>query len=447
MLKASEILKEMDGIVARAENESRGMTAEEVTEFDALKVRYDAAVIAEATAAQRATTETASRRILLAAAHADAALATAAPLATRTRSPGDAAPKTFASLAEFFDVVLSSDPRDSRQDPRLQFENYGDGKKQVGVLIPAEFGPRAEQRFDTGSSGGFLIPQQRSNEVLRIPPKAAIVRPRARVIQPGTPPDAEITFPALDQTGTVPGNVFGGVTVFHEGEGNTMQESDADFREVTLKPKQISGFIKLTNKSLMNSAALGAFCAQALPQAIDLAEDFDFISGNGLGRALGFLNAACAATKSVARTTGSTVKYADLVKMAARLLSDTGGVWLISRSCYEVIVQIQDNSGSAAGLGQYIFNAQTNELLGYPVVWNFRQPSLGSAGDVALVDLSYYLIKDGSGPFVAWSDQVYWTSNRTAVKIVFNVDGQPWLSAPFKNEDGYETSPFVSLAA
>jgi len=86
-------------------------------------------------------------------------------------------------------------------------------------------------------------------------------------------------------------------------------------------------------------------------------------------------------------------------------------------------------------------------LLGRPIIWHERSPQLGTAGDLALADLSYYLIKDGSGPFVASSEHVKFRENKTVFKIFWNVDGQPWLTAPFKQEGGYEVSPFVALGA
>lgn len=79
--------------------------------------------------------------------------------------------------------------------------------------------------------------------------------------------------------------------------------------------------------------------------------------------------------------------------------------------------------------------------------WNNRAPALGSKGDVVLADWSYYLIKDGSGPFVAASEHVLFQSNKTMIKVFWNVDGAPWLTAPFKEENGYEVSPFVVLNA
>ena len=95
-------------------------------------------------------------------------------------------------------------------------------------------------------------------------------------------------------------------------------------------------------------------------------------------------------------------------------------------------------------------NAREGEpttILGLPVFWYERMPALGTKGDLVLVNLDYYLIKDGSGPFFGASDQVYYTTNKTVFKIFFNVDGQPWLKEPMPLEGSpaNTVSPFVIL--
>ena len=100
--------------------------------------------------------------------------------------------------------------------------------------------------------------------------------------------------------------------------------------------------------------------------------------------------------------------------------------------------------------GNLIWNGNAREgelplLLGRPAIENERNPLLGQAGDIWLADMSQYLIKDGSGPYVAASEHVHFLSNKTVIKMFWNVDGQPWLTAPIKQEGGYEVSPFVKL--
>jgi HK97 family phage major capsid protein len=88
-----------------------------------------------------------------------------------------------------------------------------------------------------------------------------------------------------------------------------------------------------------------------------------------------------------------------------------------------------------------------NRILGIPFVINNRNPVLGSQGDLALLDLNYYLIKEGSGPYVAASEHVYFTSNKTVIKAFTNIDGQSWLSTtlPLEGSTANVVSPFVVL--
>jgi HK97 family phage major capsid protein len=85
-------------------------------------------------------------------------------------------------------------------------------------------------------------------------------------------------------------------------------------------------------------------------------------------------------------------------------------------------------------------------LFGLPIVFTGKTPVLGSTGDLMLIDFSYYLIKEGSGPYIASSEHVYFTTNRTVVKCFTMIDGQPWVKTPLTLEDGSTTvSPYVVL--
>jgi HK97 family phage major capsid protein len=87
--------------------------------------------------------------------------------------------------------------------------------------------------------------------------------------------------------------------------------------------------------------------------------------------------------------------------------------------------------------------------MGIPVLFHERVPGLGSKGDLCLVNFSYYLIKDGSGPFIRVSDQVQFLQDKSVFQILWNVDGKPWLEAPIAIEGSTTNtvSPFVVLAA
>lgn len=422
----------LDAAEAREET-ARTLTTEEQAEFDGLKSKVDALDAAE-TARVTAAAELATRRQEVLARRTAPTPAVPPAPAPSSRSVPLRGPevKEFSTLAEFCEAAVWN-PNDQRLEWR-------DSNRQERM--------RSEQRMDSGQTGGFLIPKQFLAEILRVSGPAAIVRPRARVIPAGSPPDAEIEIPALDQTGDSPNNVYGGVVVNWIAEGGAKPETDADFRNVTLKPKEVAGHIVMTDKFMRNSAAGAAFIASMLPEALASAEDFAFISGNGIGRPQGFIGSD--AQYVVGRDTNDSVTYNDTVQMLSRIKGN--GVWIANRALLPILSQIQDNSGGT-GVGAYIF-AQGNmqggipdSMWGHPIVWSERSPALGARGDLAFVDLSYYLIKDGSGPFIAYSEHVHFLNNKTVVKAFTNVDGNCWLTAPFTGQDGRKTSPFVVLGA
>ena len=143
------------------------------------------------------------------------------------------------------------------------------------------------------------------------------------------------------------------------------------------------------------------------------AEEFAFRQGDGVAKPLGILNSG--ASYAVNRGNANTVVYADIVAMNARLKGN--GIWFYNRSVLPQLQTMKDDDGRLiwqpnAAVGQ------PSMLLGAPAIENERNNMLGSKGDLVLADMSYYLIKDGSGPLVAASEHVYFTTNKTLVKII-----------------------------
>jgi HK97 family phage major capsid protein len=258
-------------------------------------------------------------------------------------------------------------------------------------------------------------------------------------------------MPALDQTGTTPGNVYGGVTVDWIGEGAEKPESSAALREIMLTPHEVAGHVVITDKLLRNWAAAGPLLERLLRGAVRSAEDDVFYKGDGVAKPLGVINSGAA--YGVNRAVSNEISRTDINGMTARILMRGGTpMWIGSQSVIPQLQNMRNEIGSPpAGDGALVWNPDArdnagNQLLGgYPIRWHNRAPTLGTKGDLSLVDLSYYLIKDGSGPFVAASEHVHFTKNKTVIKIFYNVDGQPWLTEPFKEENGYQVSPFVVL--
>ncbi|MBD3847100.1 phage major capsid protein [Bosea sp. SSUT16] len=422
--KHGKLVAEMTALLQKAEEGDRDLTAEEQTRFDELKAERDGL----ATRIDRLTEQRA----------AEAALDEVIPAAGRggqvqppARRPNEAATQ-FESFGEFMHAV-----RFRSNDQRLTFvENVGAEQGEGSDL-------RAEMRMDNDTQGGFMVPQQFRSQIMSIAPQDALVRPRATIIPAGNAPDAGLSMPVLDQGGSAPANMFGGVQFAWIEEGGAKPETNLGLGEFTLTPHEVAGHMKITDKLLRNWPAADGLIRQQFTLALAGLEDYVFQRGNGVTQPLGALNAP--ATKWVPRANANTITYIDIVNMVAVFLMRGGQpVWSMPQQALTKIATMVDPAG------HYIWKENARDgfagtLMGYPVRWNNRAPALGVKGDVLLADWSYYVIKDGSGPFVAASEHVEFLNNKTVIKLFYNVDGAPWMKAPIKEENGYEVSPFVGL--
>lgn len=421
MLKAllernARLLAQMETLSKAAEAEDRDLTDDEGSQYDALK--------AEMTALEPRI----ARARTLQEAQADAGASLGAIARNHPGAIATGGKKEFETMAEFLHAV-----RFRPNDQRLAYVD----RSAVDMS--------AEQRMDSGPAGGFAIPTQFRNELMRVPEQGAIFRPRARVIPAGSPPDAAITMMSLDQDGTTTGtSARGGVKVTWIGEGGQKPVTDTKLRQITLEPKEVAATMEATDKLLRNWQAAGSLIESLMRDAITAAEEDAFLNGNGVAKPLGVLNSTAAIT--IARG-ASGVTYNNLTDMLSKLLMRGGNpVWSLSQSELPKIMKITDPQGG------YVWQPNARDgvpqtLFGYSMQINEFNPQADAAGSISLLNLDYYLIKDGSGPFVASSEHVKFDQNKTMFKIFWNVDGQPWLKLPFIQEKGFQVSPFVLLGA
>lgn len=404
--RAQEFIDQMRAMLDLADGEERDLTDEETAQYAAME--------AEADKLQRdiERLEKLEEREAKNAAGGDKPYRVSYKRTSNT-------PSEFRNLGEFLFAV-----RFNRDDPRLAGVEY------------------REQSMGQGVEGGFAVPEQFRPELLQVQPQEAIFRPRCTVIPAGDPPDARITMPALDQTASE--NVYGGVVVAKVNEGGTKSETDLRLKEVSLEPGEVAAYITTSDKLLRNWQAASGLIGAQLRKAIIGWEDYQILRGNGIGGPLGILDAPCSIT--VSRTTASQIAIADLRSMYARMKFGGSLFWIASQTTLPQLLALADG-GSNLIFAPSAADGVPATLFGYPLYFADRSPALGSKGDLVLCDASYYLIKDGSGPFIEASQHVYFTSNKTVIKAFWNIDGKPWLSAPLPLEGSTTNtvSPFVVL--
>jgi len=433
-LNREQLLAAMQALLDAADAEQRELTAEESAKFDEFKRKVEAL---DVNTRRRAEVQAARDAAPATAAAASAPATAAAAVAGSPARPGVEQPKDFENLGEFMHAALLRP-----QDPRLAtlWREPRD--------LARERGMGAEQRMDTGSLGGFMVPEQFVTTIREVPVQSALIRPRADVIPAGSPPDAKITFPYLEQ-GTSE-NVFGGVEVdWVDGEGGLKPDTAGSLGQFSLQPNEWAAVLTVTDKLLRNWAAASSYFTKKIRQASTSFEDFQFFrTGTGVGRPLSILNSGA---KIVVASSGGagTVSFLDVVNMIAQHMVGPKSVWSISRALYASIVTLRNESpgdGSLIFVPGNITQGIPDTLMGIPIYWNDRAPAANVLGSLALLNLDHYLVKDGSGPFVV-SDGgiVNFKNNKTLIKVFGNVDGQPDMKEPFTLEGGFEVSPFIFL--
>lgn len=305
----------------------------------------------------------------------------------------------------------------------------------------------------SGSTGGYLVPQQFLPELMSIAGESSIVRPRATKIPMVS---RTLLVPALDQTitpGAGQSAFYGGVVAKWTGEQGAITEAEPQFKQVELIANKLALYSQTTNEASADSAiTIEALLKTLYGGAIGWTEDYNFIRGDGVAKPLGILNAN--ATIGVTRTTSNQFKIDDAANMLSRLApgSLANACWIIHPFLMPYLVKLVV-SGTGTGAVAWMPDLRSGtpgQLLGLPIYFSEKASAPGSKGDVILADFSRYLIGDRQELQVAMSEHFKFTTDLLTWRATYRVDGQPWLSAPITLADGAGTntvSPFVVLNA
>ncbi len=299
----------------------------------------------------------------------------------------------------------------------------------------------------TGALGGFLIPAEFRATLMSVAAERSIVRNRATIIRMAR---RQVDIPVLDQTGTTAGQPhwFGGMHFYWAEEASEKTTTEPNFRQISLVARKLIGLTHASDELVDDSAiSLGDFLSGPLGFAGGIAwmEDYAFLRGTGAGQPLGILNAG--ATIIEGRAAAGAIGFDDICDMLEHALPGGRFVWVVTQSAMSSILQMNGPAGNASYI--WVPNARDGMpgmLMGYPVIWSEKLPTLGNQGDILLADMSYYLLGDRQSTTIDTTQFARWVYDQTSWRVVHRVDGQPWLSTWLTLQDGSSTvSPFVIL--
>ncbi len=397
--KLGEVCDAQNAVLQKALAEGRPMNAEEQTAYDAFNSQIDA-----------------WQKTVIAA---------------------EAAEKRLEDSARPADKRDPEPPKDNKDLDNCGFENFGEFLHCV-----RNGDSKGRMKNLSTTDVGIMIPPRFAENILSLNGEDEIVMPRANVIPAGDPPDAPFSIPYLQQ-----GNdgYLGGVALTWKGEGQPINPvNDPAIKDLTLTPYQCAGLATINNETLANWKAAGALVDRLMRLAWLDGRDSKFLQGSGAGCPLGLLKSPGAIR--IARNTAATVVYRDFLNMLAVLYAGPGEpLWTINQSLMPTIMTMTDPNNNYIYNGGDATKGVPATLLGIPVKWNGKTPTLGNEGDIVLAKLNYYMIKPGSGPFIAISEHSRFANFQTQFRIVANIDGQLWVKEPLKLESGITVSPVVIL--
>ncbi len=321
------------------------------------------------------------------------------------------------------------------------------------LLAPLSAGQGMNQAV--GSEGGFLVPQQFSDQIWDGLNQA---NQSLYGMCDQYPVDGDsLTFPANAETSRANGSRYGGVRAYWLSEAAQIAKSQPKFRQVKLEPQGLAALVYVTDKLLRNARAMDAYLTRAATDEISFVVGDAIVNGDGVGKPLGLLasNSLVTVSKEAGQANG-TILQANISKMFARLhpRCRANAVWLhnvdIEPQLDALSTPVKNVAGTenVGGIGNNVWSAESRLLKGRPLMPIEYCPSIGSKGDLILVDLKSYAVGLRSAIESAVSMHLRFDYAEQAFRFIFEIDGQPWLKDPLTPYRGSNTlSSHVALEA
>ena len=353
---------------------------------------------------------------------------TISPAVGATVKPKDGG---FANCGEFARCVMLASRPGAQADARLQLE--------VSGAAAGTFGNEA-----SGADGGFLVPEQFSTEIMQHMLEQDSFLP----LTDTTPVSGNtMSFPKDETTpwGT------DGIRSFWTGEAAQITETKPLFGKTRLELNKLTALVPITDELLSDTVALESYIAKKIGQSIRWKVNDAIINGTGAGQPYGlFVSDVLVSVVKEVSQVANTIVAENVGKMFGRIPGDgiSRAVWIINNDAYnQILVLTVGNqpiwTPPLAGLK----SAPAGNLLGRPIMISQTCQTLGTKGDILLVDFGgYNTIQKAGGVQTDTSIHLYFDYAEVAFRAIFRLDGRPWATSSITPNNGSSNlSPFVSL--
>lgn len=245
--------------------------------------------------------------------------------------------------------------------------------------------------------------------------------------------------------------VFGGVKMFWADEGETVAATKPQFREARLELEKMMGFAYATDELLQDASFMTSLYGKAFTVASRRLLEDAIIHGDGDKKPLGIMNSdALVQVAKAADQAAGTITSDNIFAMWQRSLFQNRSkmIWLAHPDTEMQLQKLTFNEEAIWMPEGGLSASPYQRVLGRPVIYDDNMAALGAKGDIALVDLSQYLLLKKGSAKQDWSMHVEFLTDQMCFRMVLRCNGAPKVNAPLKIKNSSLTrSPFITLAA
>lgn len=238
------------------------------------------------------------------------------------------------------------------------------------------------------ASAGYLAPEAYGAEIIKALVQFSPIRQYARVVP--------ISAPAIKY----PRRLTGPTATWTE-ENTDATETTATYEQITLTPYELRTFIDVSQALLEDNAYnLEGELSADLAESFGVVESTAFVSGDGVGKPKGLLNATGLTTVNTGAAATLGTNPADTIIGVYHSLPNAhaqNAVWLMNRNTLSTLRKVKDSDGRYL-LVDPISASASMTLLGRPIVECVDMPDIAAnAFPILLGDMSGYRIIDRVG--------------------------------------------------
>ena len=376
----------------------------------------------------------------------------------------DAKIKAAVGEVEKSRIEVGKEPVD--KDPRGGFKTFSDfgveiyhaGRGKVSKTMQTWMAKAAgdpSQNISDNEAGAYLIPPEWNSELLKpiMQEDLAFSRTRKVLLQRNT-----IEMPYVNGFDESSGKTYGNVQATWMDEEDAHTGSSLKFGKMRLALKKLGLLAFVTDEMISDSpASMEVILRDSFRDALTFELNSKLLRGTGAGQPQGILNSP--ALVSVAAETGqaaSTILFENILKMYSRISNRSNAIWMANENTLPQLATMSLSVGTAGVPVWMPANGAAGRpfdtLFGLPVVYNKHCSTLGTVGDIILVDWSAYYMAlkagaEGNGQYSS-SIHLKFDYDQTAFKFIFRCDGQcSWKSSVTPPQATTNTiSPIVALA-